>query len=496
VKLNEELVLPTAGIYPNPGDPGAVLPLVYGDFQSEDAATGAEIGGATPAVLIDRINGIWLVNNARSHPDKPRLYMNGRLQADDQFAYNPAAVLGDAQGNVHTIAVITLNPAIVGLVLENDFSVDMRGTVDEQDVLITNPITAIQHAFTSVGNWVDTDFDPVSCHKARDLATALGLPVGWAFTDTRSYKQHLTDILYHYHGNHTLNLLGQLVITLDQDQFVPSDQIAAFLDVQRDVAGEDPDDAVEWDLDKRNVANALVLTYRYSWASNKYGQVVERTAASSINLYGVLKRDIRLPGIRNEHHLNQWAALYLNRYSLLPGVVRFSLRTLAHLGLQPGTYCTLNWAAGPAAHGEGWTGRILKVLNFSLDFGRDEIGLECFDTGLTYLLPTYLVMRDQQENIWYLRATEGQTFQLLDYIPGEVSLLPTPVYWIQRQSPDNTTMYVYPTPDATLLVSNVQPLVGTGTSVFLPFIDRFSRTWGLEVGNLRTIKRTDLLNFT
>jgi hypothetical protein len=501
MKLNEELRLRTAGRYPRPGNAADSLPLVLGDFMTEDVApsdaedpNAVPLGGSTPAVLINRDEGWWLVNDAPSDPTVPRLYMNGRLQEESTYVYNPAAIVTDVDGQSHTVALILLNPSIVGLVLENEFSVDMRGAVDAQGRLISNPIDAIEYAFTTKGHWKDTDFDPVSISRAREEANALGYTIHWALTDHRTYKQHLTDILYHYHGNHTLNRASQLVITLDHDRHVPPELVLAHLDARVDVAGTDPEGAVVWDLDKRNLANVLDCAYRYSWVRNDYGETAERRSTASVTYYGEQRRAIRLPGIRSEHHLNQWASLFLNRYSLLPAIVRFPLRSLAYMGLLPTTYCTLSWAWGPNPFGQGWTQRILKVLNVSVVYDRHEIELECFDTGLLFRQPTYLAMQDQSGGLHYLRATTGQTWQLLDYVPWGDPLWPSPVRWIARQSQDAVTWYVYPTPDQRLRVSTVQPAVGTGISAFLAFLDRHSRAWGLEVTNTGRLRQTDILN--
>lgn len=477
MRLGEDLVLRTAGRYPRPGNPGDTLPLVLGDFLTGEPSTH---GGATPAVLINRDDGIWLVNDAPSEITVPRLYLEETVQELSTYTYNPAAVLTDIDGQAHTVATIQINPSIAGAALGKRLSVDMRGAVDAAGQLISNPITALQYAFTTHGTWQAAEFDPFTCNKARELAQALGYPIHWAMVDTRSYKQHLSDVLYHYHGNHTLNLNGQLVITLDQEGFVPTDQILAHYDAQIHIAGEDPEDAIEYDVDKRNLANSLHCSYAYSWVSDTYGQTADRTHPVSIRSHGVQHRDIRLPGIRLESHLNQWTNLFLSRYAMRPAIVRFSLPTLLYLAQQPTTYATLTWVGGPSTQGRGWTERVLKVLNAGFDFERHEQALECFDTGLTFRRPTYLALEDQGGTLRYLYVLEDGRPQLVQYVPGEVSLLEDVVWWISRQAPGGTTFYVYPDANGRLVISNVQP-TGTGVGLPLGFVDRRWNVWDLRV---------------
>ena len=199
------------------------------------------------------------------------------------------------------------------------------------------------------------------------------------------------------------------------------------------------------DLDRRNLCNTVTARYRYSWSRAVFTAEATETSKPSLSLYGSPQpKEMLLPGIRTEAHLDAWTSLFLARYSLLPAMVRFPVRTLRYLALMPSNYVTLTWRWGPEATGAGWVDRILKVLNVTFDTEAHATYLECLDTGLTFEASTYALLQDSGASTWYLSVGNDGVFQLGPVNPGINAVNNSTWSWIRLVSPNGTISYVRP----------------------------------------------------
>jgi hypothetical protein len=477
--------LQSAKKYPRAADPGALLPIVFGDFLSSDASSSASaFGGATPAVCIDVDNWVFCVNALPSDPSPPLVFVEQVLQAPSVYTYTPAVDYG-AVSAIIAIIQFTVNPG------GRQISVRMRGTVNNEGQLITNPIDAIQIAFTEVGTWELGDFDRTSIPEARRAADWLGYPIHWCFVENRSYKEWLTEILINYFGNHFLTPDGHLGIVIELSTIPAPEALLADLDarVHIDAQGAgDPDDAITYELDAKNLVQKAILRYQYQWHTGEYTQEKVYTDARSLSRYSeglVSAKEFTLPGVRLETHADQWAAQLFGRYAIDPATVTFAVRSLRYLHLTPPSYITLTWAYGPNRAQPGWSRRILKILNTTYQLPSlanlvPRIELECFDTRIEALDPTFLWLKDQAHNTWFLFVREEGAFTLDQHGAPGVAINPGGAYyWLQRQSPNGTTFYIYPSIEGSLIVQDTQPPVGTGTASRILLVDRRYVTWDL-----------------
>ena len=90
MNLDQTLPLRTAGEYTNAQNDTDILPEVFGNWLSTDAAAAGSNTIATPCVLIDTVNGVWCANARRTASPAPEVYWNGVLQEPHMYSWNPA----------------------------------------------------------------------------------------------------------------------------------------------------------------------------------------------------------------------------------------------------------------------------------------------------------------------------------------------------------------------------------------------------------------------
>jgi hypothetical protein len=465
LKLNDLLPLKTCSVYANPGDHGAFIPVVCGDFLSPGVnSSDPAAGGAIPAVLIDVPTWTYALNSGRSALDAPDIYVEDVKQNPSVYTYNAT---DDFQGQ-GIITTLTFNTDPAG----RQISWRGKGLVDGTGTLITNPISALEQVFTTSGNWLSSDFDPFTIPHARRRCEGYGYTMHWVFNESRTYREWLTDIMPHYFGDLLETDQGKLALVLDEVTSVDPSRIVAYLNAMTDVDDETPENAVEWDLDFRNLCNVLTLRYQYSWSRAEFLASQTFRHERSIRYYGETPvKEMLLPGIRTLQHATQWSGLFFARYALLPAMVRFPLKTTRYLSAMPSNYVTLTWRWGPEATGMGWQDRLLKVLNTTFDVENHRTELECFDTGLDFRPASYAVLQDVEATSWYLSVSDEGLFQLALTNPGQARVNNSTWSWIRLVSPLGVTWYVRPVFTGVAIGSFI---IGTH------HIGEFSVGWSLE----------------
>jgi len=477
VKLNDTLLLETAAKYLHPGDPGAILPVVCGDFLTAAVnSSDPEAGGMLPAVLIDVTTWTYCLNNGRSAAQISEIYVEDVKQ-------NPIVYTIDLANNYEgkgLITTVTFNTDPGG----RQVAWRGLGLADGTGALITNPITAVEYVFTTYGDWLMGDFDRATVNESRRRCEGHGYTIHWVFGEHRTYKEWLTELMIHYFGDHLLTSVGTLAIALDEVLRVDPSRIMAQLDARTDLVGEAPELSVEWDLDRRNLCNALTVRYQYSWSRGDFTAPDSATHNRSISLYGGKQpKEMLLPGIRTEVHLKAWESLFFARYALLPAMVRFPVKTVRYPSLMPSNYLTLTWRGGPEPTGTGWQNRLLKVLNVNFKTEAHQTDLECLDTGLDYEAATYALLQDASSATWYLSVDEESTFLLSSFNPGINAVNASTWSWIRLVSANSTVYYVRPaTAGGVWVVSLTQP-AGTGTTAPVVLVSRQSTRWRLAITN-------------
>jgi len=477
LKINDLMTLETAGKYSSPGDPGEILPVCVGDFLSPEVnSSDPEAGGTLPAVLIDVPTWTYCLNNGRSAVQTPEIYAEDVKQSASVYTIDVANNF-QSQGLITTVSFGT-DPG------SRDISWRGKGLVDGTGALITNPITAIEHVFTTYGNWLLDEFDAATVNEARRRCEAHGLPIHWAFTKHETYRQWLTDIAGHYFMDVILTDQGRLALILDEGDLIDPARIKANLTAGVHVAGEAPENAVVWDLARRNLCNLLTVRSQYSWARGEFTAESTTTHAASKSLYASDQpKEALLPGIRTQAHLDYWSAFFFARYALLPALVKFPLKTTRYLAAMPSAYVTLDWRWGPEATGTGWEARTLKVLNTTVDFQAHETPLEAFDTGLRFEVSTYALLQDSSSATWYLSVGNDGVFLLTQSNPGITAVNQSTWSWIRLVSPDSTVSYVRPnTSGGSWLIASSQP-GGTGTTAPVILVSRQAQRWRLAISN-------------
>jgi hypothetical protein len=341
----------------------------------------------TPAVCIDRVNLVYCVNIGPSHADVPYVYVEDQIQNPSVYAYNPD-VNYEGLGRIAVIQFLG-NPR------NKRISVRMKGMLNVLSQFITNPVEAIEHFFLTYGDWATTDFDGITLFRAKQICIALTYTVHWLFDKSESYNYWLSIWSWYLLADIATTAASQLAITIDVHTLIPAEDVWWRFDASVDCLGDDPEDNPELVADVENIVSLPTYKTHYSWTQDHYGQEVPLVHPFTTIAYGLdYTRTLELPGIRDGTHLGNWAQLYFSRMGLdplktpVPATLTFSVPALRFAGLMPGTYILFTWRFGPHPLGQGWTGRILKIIQTTVDGGslmsEPTMTFRCLDTQLVY----------------------------------------------------------------------------------------------------------------
>lgn len=331
--------LPRAGLYADPGDQAALLPVVYGDF-----LTGG-IRGAVPATQIDREHWVYC---AAFHPvmEIAKVYVNDV----EQLADFTARVSHNYQGRGR-IATITFTQQPDGPV-----SWAGRGIADSTGTaLMENVIDQVMHLLATWGGFdPDIHFDEGSRATAWAAVEALGYKTAFVVYDEQVTQDWITEMLFNVMGYWRVNGREQIEFAIDSGghEFLASD-IAASIVAARDCV--DGDDGVRLTLDRRYLVNYLTAYYLWSYASQAPATRVALTDALSLNAYGKIPKTVTLRGLRRAEDVETWATILFERQSgrtrIEGSQVAFTLVNGRAANLTTGDLIAVSWPYGPTREG-------------------------------------------------------------------------------------------------------------------------------------------------
>jgi hypothetical protein len=371
VNLDDTLELRTAAAYSKPANAEAVLPRVYGDFQTAGLTVPEDDddGGFVPAVSINTDEWVYCIHDGTMPAVAPEVYVNQTKQSPSVYEWHPNE---DYQGVGVVICYIKflINPG------EAEISTRMYGQTNALGGLIQIPLRAIQDCFIQRGSFASFDFDPTTCEQtARDQAN-LGWQVHWVFNEQKTYREWLNELAMNYQFDHLPNAYGQLAIT--QDRSFTQIPVQAIADIDATVDLESFDQhgtGVTYDVDEANLINAIELEWQYDWTSGDYTETVPVAHPQAITLHDWRARAFSLRGVRTLLNMAMWTGSVFARYSFMPGTVQFTVPHLRYIAAQPGTYLALTWPR------HAWSRRLVKVLNVEMDVMNHRMTWECMDVG-------------------------------------------------------------------------------------------------------------------
>jgi hypothetical protein len=370
IDLDATLLLPLASRYQFPDDAAQLLPRSYGDFLSPEVIhPDAEDGGFLPAVLIDRTNWVFCLNDwpIPASP-APRIFASDTEQELPVYTFYPAI---DYESLGKPIAAVQFNTD------PGTRAISWRGygTAGTDGLLIDNPLLALYDAFAAYGGWTLDDFDLATSFATFRTLQALGAQMRWSFWAQRTYREWLTEILRCYLTNFWETSAGKLAMVLDRGILGLPVPVLNTIDAAIDLEGTEDD--VEYEVDESNIVNTLTVKRRLKWTTNQYTEEPTVDHRPSVGLYGPLRDEVELPALYTDVHGQIWVQAYFARYGYLPAVIRFSVRGLGYATALPGTYLGFLWSI------PGWTdqARLVMVLNQEVDPFGMRISFEVFDCG-------------------------------------------------------------------------------------------------------------------
>jgi hypothetical protein len=377
--------LPRAGLYPNPGNPGDILPIVYGDFRL------GGLRGPVPAILIDRgaiptddptvVAGPWTFCAAfHAVVSLDTVYIDDVPQAP--ITYDPLTPtlgtatwgtvrLSDSFGGRGIIATITFTEQPVGPV-----SWRGQGLYDADGlVVMENAIDQFVHLLTTFGNFErGVDFDEGSLAESRAAVTSMGYLTAFVVRDESVTQEWLTEMLFNVMGYWRINGREQIEIHIDTGSPPTIAELGAAVLASRDVI--DGDDGVEWVLDRQDLVNQLNAYYLFSWSTGAPSSViVTEEDPTSIEAYGPVRKAVTLKGLRRDQDVRTWCQILFARQSMRTRVegamVRFTVHGSRFTHLTIGDLIAFSWPYGPVReNGNLYMNEILRIGDITLDTTR------------------------------------------------------------------------------------------------------------------------------
>lgn len=369
--IDRILPLARASRYSFPKDPSAILPRCFGNMLDPNAVPNdTDDGGMTPAVCVNRLGLVYVINDGPVQNPEPQIFWNGILQPNPNNAianFSPSI-------NLEGHGLVAILQFYLRDVLNGEISVRHGGSVDPSGNPITNPVRGLMAMLTEYGGWTGADFDQGPCQQTIRDMDALGYPFYWMFQEERSVRDWLLELLPHYHTDATETGRGQLSMILDRsltslpilpDYHIPANEIKDF---------GSPATAISAEKQMDDLANQITLHMRHNWVAGQptlsfVGDYVQSQAA----YHAAYPVEFSFRGMYTLAHATTWLNSFVTRHGFEPRVVRLTMHGLKGTPLIPPRLITVEWPP------RGWVQRVLKVRKRTTSWSRREVTLECID---------------------------------------------------------------------------------------------------------------------
>lgn len=369
-KLCSPIGLIRAEVFEAAPDPAFILPDVYGDL------TEGGIRGPIPAVLVTNATPFIFVAAAHPVQEITKVYVD---DVEQTSGFNTIRAVN--LGNGFQCAVISFTEQPTGPV-----SWRGKGRMDDDEVLIENPIDQLTTFLIHRCGYSTDDFDATTLAEARAVATTLGWTTSWVFQDDRQVQDWITEIMFNVMGIWRVSGRAQLQFVLDEGDTPSLPNIVASIVAARDCVNGD--DGVEFVADRQHLVNKLIAYYLFSWTLDQASsRLVSPEDEVSINAYGEIRKSVTLRGLRDSDQVQQWADILFDRQAFAHRVdgalVTFAVEGSAMAHVTIGDIIAFSWPYGPRREfGNPYHNQLLRVLTVSHDFSKGGItSITAVDTG-------------------------------------------------------------------------------------------------------------------
>lgn len=395
--------LPTAALYSNPGNPGDLLPIVYGDFRL------GGLRGPVPTTLIDKADPdadppvtAWTYCGAW-HPvvSVEKVYIGDVEQVFSLDTDNPNAnivvALSNNFQNRGPVMTITFLPDASNRMLSpegqpiQDVSWRGRGAYDADGAAVMeNAVDQFVHLLTNYGNFdLTRDFDLGSVAESAAAVNSLGYKTAFVVMSQDVTQQWLTEMLFNVMGYWRINGREQVEMHIDSGGPVPIADLAASIVAARDCI--DGDDGVTMVFDKQAIVNALDQYYLWMWSINSAAsKIVTNVDPVSVEAYGEIRKAVTLKGLRRAQDLAVWASILFDRQAARTRVegatVTFAVAGSQFAHLTIGDTIAFTWPYGPTReNNHRYINEVLRIVEIALDATRGgALAIVAVDLG-TYV---------------------------------------------------------------------------------------------------------------
>ncbi|ADK86089.1 hypothetical protein Deba_2735 [Desulfarculus baarsii DSM 2075] len=356
-----EIEMLRAWDYPNPEQPGAALPLVYGDMSLGGA------GGLWPAVCLDAANLVYAV---AGHP------MKGPVSLHDADGQAIAPISCGAENylgkGVICLARLSQQPA-GGQVLARG-----KGKMNADGALLENPLEIAADLLAFAGQDPAQTLDLSAYGRARAAAHGAGLTAAGVIDRPQSLAAILTALMGEFLGSWWLDGRGRLKLLIDIGSGA-LDESELSCAIGRPALRQ-----VEVSASLADVVNRADALYCLNPASGEYlaafdGRQTQNQA--SISLYGRRALSLELNWVRAQATARAISRRLVEVLGVPRRMIDCEEGGLAHIGLEKGDAALFSLPWLHDDQGLPLVNQVTRVLSVEPQMDRRLTRLCLMDTG-------------------------------------------------------------------------------------------------------------------
>ena len=363
--------VPKSGQYSAPAEENSPLPLVFGNV-AENSALGVFVCPQLTAT-------VWAL---ASHPIQTEaggntitLYDDDGVISSSDYAVTDS---GDFEG-LGSIAYVTFSVAPTGTVTAKMTG----GAVDSSNNVLTNPADIAKKALALMGD--ATSFESTSFATFKDACdTAAYTGAGLIIADNAK-SFWLSEIVASFLGSWFLNEDSEIVLQIESES---SNFMATAADLHQHDTTREP----VLKPTRDNIITRPIINYAFSAA-----QVDRRYKTDALTNYlqtysraevtGDISQEISFNWTRNTATVKGVADRIEALYGVPLKIYTWKTQDFTALSVEPGDFVSFsnNWQYD--SDGNELQGQVGRVINVTIDPGRQVISIDFYDTGNYLLAP-------------------------------------------------------------------------------------------------------------
>lgn len=375
--LKDPVALPRVNDYSDPQNPADLLPIVYGDLTTG----GRTDRGVYRCPKVNDAGDIYaLAGHAiQSSGQAVSLYDLDGLISGSEYSVN---VSNAFEGGI-AIATATFTTPPNG-----EVTARLKGKVDSDDALITNPVSIAEDFLTNIAGFPTDLFDTPSLERARTFAATQAYVAAGVVSENRPVGEVVLDIISDFLGDWWISESGlqrEKLFFFLYGQSLPTPPVAEHM-AERHFSQVSVQGRLE------NVVNLAPAVYSWNQYHLEYedfedGTTTEDTLSQSV--FGTRKPpdvgQLELNWIRSSAVVQAVQTIFINRFSEPNLLLSVEDRTFRTVPVQKGDHVgvSLSWLYTIDSSGNiaSMRNQVFRVQSKVVDFRRRSIQYVLEDTG-------------------------------------------------------------------------------------------------------------------